>query len=213
MGNLAYNKVHDCTALVKSIYLIFLCAVMLIVYISALNICINADWSDSPELGKYVDSDCRFYFYDRTFKFNGPKIQQGNVFVIYYVILWGSLFVASSISAFVLCLKCGTCVRRFFSILLFGGLVILVGSDVISIMISWGHYDDAMEKQTTRAGNDIFSARLTYMGLNVVVLVMQLYIFLNTIYDVADHGDQAAKEERESRKAAEDTVSLIGPQV
>jgi len=212
-GTLGYNHVHDYTALFKTFYLIGLCAVMLIVYISALNICIDADWSDNPELDKYVDSDCRFYFYDRTYKFNGQKIQQGNVFVIYYIILWGSLFVASCISSCVLCLKCGTCVRRFFSIFLFGGLVVLVGSDVISTMITWGHYDDAIDTLENGTGNDILAARFTYVGLNIVILVMQMYIFLNTIYDIADHGDQAEKEERAALKAAEDTVSLIGPRV
>jgi len=213
MGNLAYNRVHDWTAIVKSIYLISLCAVMLIVYISALNICIDADWSVSPEYDKYVDSDCRFYFYDRTFKFNGQKIQQGDVYVIYYIILWGSLLAASSLSAFVLCLKCGTCVRRFFCIFLLGGLVILVVSDVTSIMISWGHYKEALEEETTKTSFDVFAAQFTYTSLNVVVLVMQLYIFLNAVYDIADHGDQAEKEERAALKAAEDAVALLEPQV
>jgi len=204
----AYTRVHDYTALIKALFLIVLCAVMLIVYISALNICIDSDWSDNPEIDKYVNSECRYYFYDRTFKFNGQKIQQGNVYVIYYIILWGSMFVASSLSAFTLCIKCGTCVRRFFSILLFGGVAVLVFGDVISLMITWGHYDDAEELQTIGAGNDILAARITYIGLNIVVLVMQTFIFLNAIYDIADHGDQAEKEER-ARARQNETISLM----
>merc|ERR1719397_1475948 len=110
-------------------------------------------------------------------------------------------------SAFTLCLKCGTCVRRVFSLLLFGGIVILIGSDAISIMITWGQYDKAMTKVTGNR-DDILAARFTYIGLNIVVIVMQTYIFLNAVYDIADHGDQAVKEEKARRAAGAETVPL-----
>jgi len=214
MSTLAYTRVHDCTALVKALFLNFLCAVMLIVYISALNICVGTDWRDNPEWQKYVDSDCRYHFYDRTLEFNGQKVQQGNVFVIYYIMLWGSLFVASSFAAFTLCLKCGTCVRRIFSLLLFGGVIVVLVGDIISIIITLGHYDDALKQQTIEDGNEILANRYTYIGLNIVILVMQTYIFLNTIYDIADHDDQAEKEELAGRsELTEDTISLMRPDV
>jgi len=79
-------------------------------------------------------------------------------------------------------------------------------------MITLGNYDDALEQQTIGEDNKILANRYTYIGLNIVILVMQTYIFLNTVYDIADHEDQAEKEEWARRsELTEDTVSLIRP--
>jgi len=207
MGTCTDRNVHDCTDILKSVYLIFLSIVMLVVYLSALNICVDADWSDNPQLDKYANSECRFYFFDRTYEINGQGIQQGNMYVLYYVIIWGYILLVSCLSSLSVCMKCGTCPRKTLCLLLFIGVCTMICGDAISIIITYSHYDEALDKTTGREG-DFITARLTYLGLNIVIMVMQIQIFFNTIYEMA--GDRAGKESSAKvNPSSEDTVSLI----
>jgi len=204
MGNCAYTGVRDWTAVIKSVFLIILSAVMLAVYFSAMSICkANADWTLTTE-ENFSYSDCRFYFYDRTYGTDEHSIQRGHVYVIYYLITWASVLIISILSSFTLCLKCGTFIRRTFSALLFVGAICLAGGDVVSIMVTSEHYEHA-GMSIAEKSNHFVSAGFTYLGMNIVVLLMQTSVLFNTIFDVADHSDQAKKEARR----AEDTELLL----
>jgi len=184
----------DCTALWKTMYIIALSIVMLVCYGSAFAICEEISWDGMSDLDitHFQGSECRFYFYDRTLKFNGYDILRGDVYVVYYIVIWVAVMLVA-IHAFlcVLC-KCGPFCRRISALGLVAACGLIILSDVVSIGITYKNYNSAMESASS--SSDVESARATYVGLNIAVLVMQTYIILNAAYDVSDRSDVSDTE-------------------
>jgi len=198
MGSCQGTEKHDCSALLKSTFVILLSGVMLICYGSAYALCGDMNWDDLQDenLENFKNNDCRFSFYDRTYRFNRSKIYEGHAYVVYYLLLWSCMLVLAVLAFIVLSCKCCLFLRRFLCFAFLIGTSMLVISDVVSIWISFGHYEDAMDMTSSQRGKDhIQSARNAYLGLNVAVLVMQTYILMNTAYDMASDDQEEESEE------------------
>jgi len=180
----------DCTALWKTIYVAALSVVMLICYGSAYAICEEITWDgmDDLDISHFQESECRFYFYDKTAKFNGYDILHGDVYVIYYIIIWVGVMLVAILALICVLFKCGSTCRRISALGLASACGLIILSDVVSIGITYKNYISAMD--TAQSPSDVESARNTYVGLNFAVLVMQTYIILNAAYDVMDRSDE-----------------------
>jgi len=206
MGSCQGTEKRDCSALLKSTFVILLCGVMLICYGSAYAICGDMQWDalEDETLHDFKNNDCRFSFYDRTFRFNRNSIYEGHAYVVYYILLWCSVLILAVLAFLVLSCKCCLFLRRFLCFAFIIATCMLVVADVVSIGISFGHYEDAVDMIPIQRGKDnITSARNAYLGLNCAVLLMQTYILLNTAYDMAsddDKEDSAETAEQEMMK-------------
>jgi len=179
----------DCTALWKIMYLIALSIVMLVCYGSAFAICSEISWEGMSDLdfAQFRGSECRFYFYDRTLKFNGYDVLHGDVYVVYYIVIWVAVMLVAIHSLLCVLCKSGPICRRFSALGLVSACGLIILSDVVSIGITYKNYNSAMDSASSPS--DVESARATYVGLNIAVLVMQTYIILNAAYDLVDRSD------------------------
>jgi len=187
----------DFSAMGKSFSIVILSIVMLICYGSAFAICEELDWNtiSNVDYSHFSGSECRFSFYDRTFKWNSYQIFTGHVFVVYYILTWAVVFFVAVLAVLALALKCGPCIRRTLSLGLIAACVVVILSDFVSMWISSGNYNKGKNSSTSLSENtDIDAARNTYIGLNLVVLIMQTYMLLNAAYDIADNSDQTEEE-------------------
>jgi len=184
----------DCSALWKTIYLIVLSIVMLVCYASAFAICSEISWDDASDVDftHFRGSECRFTFYDRTLKFNGYDVLRGDVYVVYYIIIWIAVLLVAMVSLLCVLCKCGSTCRTISTLGLVSVCGLIILSDTVSIGITYKHYNSAMASASSPS--DVESARATYVGLNIAVLVMQTYIILNAAYDIMDRSDEEEAE-------------------
>jgi len=196
MGACQCTKSHDCSAIWKTGFVFILSVVMLICYGSAYGVCEGVNWDDvdDADMNDFVYSDCRFSFFDKTMKFNGYSIFEGDVYVVYYIVIWCAITLIALISFLGLVCKCCVFLRRVFALCFFAGTVLLIISDVVSIGITFGNYADAMEIASGMK-DDIRAARNTYLGMNCAILIMQTYILLNAMFDIAGVADMNENED------------------
>jgi hypothetical protein len=193
------TETRDWSALLKCVFVVILCHIMLICYGSAYGMCEEMNWDEFQEhdLDDFKRSDCRFTFYDRTFRFVGASVFTGHAYVVYYIFFWTCILITAILATLALCCKCCTFLRRFLSLGFLVLTVMLVISDVVSLGTSWQHYQETENhpySMSQKGWEDrVIAYRNSYLGLNCAILVMQTYILLNTAYDLADTRDM--KEE------------------
>jgi len=191
---------RDWTALFKSMFVVILCGVMLLCYGSAYISCERQNWDeieyDEVDFHEIKASECRFAFYDRTFRVTGPSVHEGHAYVVYYLFFWSCTLITAVLSTLALCCYCCVFLRRFLALVYFVLTVMLVISDVVSIGITFGHYVDFEDVMPSEDDKDRVKAfRNHYIGLNCAILVMQTYILLSTAYDLADTRDMEESDD------------------
>jgi len=193
---------RDWTALFKSMFVVILCGVMLLCYGSAYISCERMHWDEidyaEVDIHEVKASECRFAFYDRTFRVTGPSVHEGHAYVVYYIFFWTCTLITAVLSTLALCCYCCVFLRRFLALVYFVLTVLLVIADVVSIGITFGHYVDFEDIVPSEDDKDRVKAfRNHYIGLNCAILVMQTYILLSTAYDLADTRDMKEESDDE----------------
>jgi len=210
------TETRDWSALLKSIYVVILCHIMLICYGAAYHICEDTDFElpDGDVLIEFKQSECRFTFYDRNFFSVGADIYIGHAYVVYYIFFWTCILITAVLAFLALCCKCCVFLRRFLSLAFLVLTVMLVLSDAVSLGTSWKHYQESenhpIMSQAPGWQDRVVAFRNSYLGLNCALLVMQTYILLNTAYDLADTRDMKEVEELPEQDLTEMTMPKHG---
>jgi len=161
----------DKSALAKSLGVLLMSILFIVTYAADLMLC-----SDIDELTGYTtdsDNTCKMSLYTIMF----VDDIHGNVYVMYFLVLW-IIIAALSVFGFLLLLcKCNMLCRRIYSIL----LIAAAGSLTIGEFISMADTKALAEARYTAGDWNYYAT--AFGGLNACVWILECYILTNTAFD------------------------------
>lgn len=178
-------RVTDMSALAKTFGLLLLSVMFIVTYGSEMVVC-NGDTVTGitenisvDDLTDITSSSCRMNLYH----FLAPP-QTGHVKLWYYLLIWSVILLLSVLGFFVLCCNCSHTMTRIYAFALFLAAGALGFAEVVSIIEGY---------KLWKSGEAIFGIAVerdnwkelaaTFNGLNSCVMIMEVYILLNTAWD------------------------------
>jgi len=161
----------DKSALFKTLGVLLMSLMFVVTYAADLMLC-----SDLDNLSEYTTADdntCKMSLYTVMF----IDDDHGNVYVMYYLIVWIIVFCLSVLGCLMLLCKCNMLCRRIFAIMLVAAAGGLSVAEVISIM----DINAVAEVQFTDGDYEYYTT--AFGGLNACVWILECYILVNTAFD------------------------------
>jgi len=167
---MALRKI-DKSALAKTFGVLLMSAMFVVTYIADLMLC-----SDLDALSDYTtaaDNTCKMSLYTVMF----IDDTHGNVYVIYYLVIWIFVFGLSLFGFVLLLCNCNMLCRRLFSIMLITAAGCLSLAEILSIIDT----NTLAEAKFTDGDWEYYST--AFGGLNACVWILECYILANTAFD------------------------------
>jgi len=161
----------DKSALFKTLGVLLMSLMFVVTYAADLMLC-----SDLDNLSEYTtasDNTCKMSLYTVMF----IDDDHGNVYVMYYLVVWIIVFCLAVLGFLMLLCKCNMLFRRVFAILLVTAAGCLSIAEVISIM----DINAVAEVQFTDGDYEYYTT--AFGGLNACVWILECYILVNTAFD------------------------------
>jgi len=161
----------DKSALFKTFGVLLMSFMFVVTYAADLMMC-----SDLDNLSEYTtatDNTCKMSLYTVMF----IDDDHGNIYVMYYLVLWIFVFCLAVLGFLMLVCKCSLLCRRIFAILLVAAAGCLSFAEVISIMDT----KTLAEAQFTDGDYEYYTT--AFGGLNACVWILECYILVNTAFD------------------------------
>jgi len=161
----------DKSALAKTFGVLLMSTMFIVTYAADLMLC-----SDLDELSGYTtasDNTCKMSLYTVMF----VDDTHGNVYVIYYLLVWIFVFTLALFGFVLLACNCNMLCRRLYSIL----LIAAAGCLSIAEVISMADTHSLAEAEFTDGDWTYYAA--AFGGLNACVWILECYILVNTAFD------------------------------
>jgi len=161
----------DKSALFKTLGVLLMSLLFVVTYAADLMLC-----SDLDNLSEYTtasDNTCKMSLYTVMF----IDDDHGNVYVMYYLVVWIIVFCLAVLGFLMLLCKCNMLFRRVFAILLVAAAGCLSIAEVLSIM----DINAVAEEEFTDGDYEYYTT--AFGGLNACVWILECYILVNTAFD------------------------------
>jgi len=161
----------DKSALFKTFGVLLMSLMFVVTYAADLMLC-----SDLDNLSEYTtasDNTCKMSLYTVMF----IDDDHGNVYVMYYLIVWIIVFCLAVLGFLMLLCKCNMLCRRIFAIMLVAAAGCLSIAEIISIM----DINAVAEVEFTDGDYEYYTT--AFGGLNACVWILECYILVNTAFD------------------------------
>jgi len=161
----------DKSALFKTLGVLLMSLMFVVTYAADLMLC-----SDLDNLSEYTtasDNTCKMSLYTVMF----IDDDHGNVYVMYYLIVWIIVFCLAVLGFLMLLCKCNMLCRRIFAIMLVAAAGCLSIAEIISIM----DINAVAEVEFTDGDYEYYTT--AFGGLNACVWILECYILVNTAFD------------------------------
>jgi len=164
-------KTIDKSALAKTLGVLLMSTMFIVTYAADLMLCTDLDTLSGYTTA--ADNTCKMSLYTVMF----VDDTHGDVYVIYYLVLWIFVFCLAVFGALMLICKCNMLCRRLYAIMLVTAAGCLSIAEIISIMDT----NELAEAQFTDGDSDYYSS--AFGGLNACVWILECYIIVNTAFD------------------------------
>jgi len=161
----------DKSALFKTLGVMLMSAMFVITYAADLMLCTDLD--TLSDYTTAADNTCKMSLYTVMF----VDDTHGNVYVIYYLVIWIFVCCLSVLGLLMLICKCNMLCRRLFAIMLVTAAGCLTIAEAISIM----EINELAEAEFTDGDTDYYTS--AFGGLNACVWILECYILVNTAFD------------------------------
>jgi len=161
----------DKSALFKTFGVLLMSTLFVVTYTADLMLCTDLDiLSDYTTL---ADNTCKMSLYTVMF----IDDTHGNVYVIYYLVVWLFVFCLAVFGFFMLICNCNMLCRRIFAIMLVAAAGCLSVGEVLSMMDT----NSLAEAQFEDGDWEYYAT--AFGGLNACIWILECYIIVNTAFD------------------------------
>jgi len=161
----------DKSALFKTLGVLLMSAMFVVTYTADLMLCTDLD--NLSDYTTAADNTCKMSLYTVMF----IDDDHGNVYVIYYLVVWVIVFSLAVFGFLMLICNCNMLCRRIFAIMLVCAAGCLSVAEIISIMDT----NTLAEARFTDGDYEYYST--AFGGLNACVWILECYILVNTAFD------------------------------
>jgi len=161
----------DKSALFKTLGVLLMSVMFVITYAADLMLCTDLD--TLSDYTTAADNTCKMTLYTVMF----VDETHGNVYVIYYLVIWIFVFFLAVFGFLMLLCKCNMLCRRLFAIMLVTAAGCLTIAEGISVMDT----NEVAEAEFTDGDTAYYTT--AFGGLNACVWILECYILVNTAFD------------------------------